>query len=94
MAELINHAKAHHDKMADAGHAIIAFKSPGSGSTRFKATGEIQVVGNSQAKKFAENFEKEKRKFLAENNFTMEKVFVGGAERGTEDVQRAHRLHL
>ena len=89
MAELIEHAKAHHAKLADSERAIIAFKSPGSGSTRFRATGVIQVVGNSQAKKFAENFEKEKRKFLAENNFTMEKVFVGGPK-GEQKTCSAH----
>ena len=93
MASLIDHAKAHHAKKADAGHAIISFKAPGSGSTRFKATGEIQVVGNSQAKRFAENFEKEKRKFLAENNFSMEKNFVGG-QKGDQLTCSAHIDHI
>ena len=80
MAELIDHAKAHHAKLADAGRAIFTFKSPGSGATRFKATGEIQVVGNSQAKKFAENFEKDKKKFLAEP--LNGQIFCGGGKKG------------
>ena len=56
MTELIEHARAHHAKLADEGIAITTFKPPGSGATRFKATGEVQVVGNSQAKRFAKNF--------------------------------------
>ena len=48
------------------------------GATRFNATGEVQVIGNSQAKKFAENLEKDKKKFLAENNFSNDKSIVGG----------------
>ena len=79
MMETLNaHAAEHHAKLAGEGRAIITFKPPGCGAMHFNATGEVQVIGNSQAKKFAENLEKDKKKFLAENNFSIDKSIVGG----------------
>ena len=81
MAELITHAAAHHAKLACESLAIITFKPPGSRATCFNATGEVQVVGNSQAKRFDENFRKDKKKFLAENNFSID-IPLWGGQRG------------
>ena len=53
MAELIKYAERHHAQLLKDGLAITMFKPPGSRATRFEATGELLVVGNSQARKFA-----------------------------------------
>ena len=83
MDALIAHAKRHHENLIEEGKAVIMFKAPGSGSTRFNDTGFVQVVGNSQAGKFAETFVREKRKLLAENNFSVDKGILDGGDQQT-----------
>ena len=89
MTELIECARKHYVKLLSDVLAITMFNPPGSGAMRFKATGEIVIVGNSQAKRFTEKFEMAKEKFLAENNYKAEKSFVQGGYKGTQLTSRS-----
>ena len=83
LENLIKYAGQHHADLVRKGLATTIFNPPGSGSTRFFATGELCIIGNSEAKSFAAKFEAAKKKTLAENNYAAEKKFLTGGTQMT-----------